>query len=114
MANSNLWLIRTGSRSRAAKVSLATFPKEVRHKVIPEDAMSELRTICAGAQEMVEAAIRYVYLPKLKLSCASAALDGLLCVQQHSGYATRLFLSAQVPGKGNNWSAHQILGKTWY
>jgi len=82
--------------------------------VIAEDAMSELRAICAGAQEMVEAAITYVYLPKLKLSCAPAALDGLLCIQQHSGYATRLFLSAQVPGKGSNWSAHQILGKTWY
>jgi hypothetical protein len=82
--------------------------------VILEDAMSELRAICAGAQEMVEAAITYVYLPKLKLSCVPAALDGLLCVQQHSGYATRLFLSAEVPGKGNNWSAHQILGKTWY
>jgi len=82
--------------------------------VIPEDAMSELRAICAGAQEMVEAAMTYVYLPKLRLSCVSATLDGLLCIQQHSGYATRLFLSAQVPGKGSNWSTHQILGKTWY
>ena len=82
--------------------------------MISEDAMSELRAICAGAQEMVEAAITYVYLPKLRPPGVPAALDGLLCIQQHSGYATRLFLSAQVPGKGNNWSTHQILGKTWY
>jgi len=82
--------------------------------VIPEDAMSELRAIYAGAQEMVEATVSYVYLPKLKLPCAPTVVNALLCVQQHSGYATRLFLSAQVPGKGNNWSSHQILGKTWY
>ena len=82
--------------------------------MISENAMSELRAICAGAQEMVEAAITYVYLPKLTLSCVPEGLEGLLCIQQHSGYATRLFLSAQVPGKGSNWSAHQILGKIWY
>src|SRR5205807_2229068 len=114
MVSSSHWLIKTGSRSRVAKFLLATFPKEVRHKVISEDAMSELRAICAGAQEMIEAAITYVYLPQLRLSCAPAPLDALLCIQQHSGYATRLFLSAQIQGKGNNWSSHQILGKTWY
>lgn len=82
--------------------------------MIPEDAMSELRAICAGAQEMVEAGMIYVSLPKLRLPCAPAVLDGLLCLQQHAGYTTRLFLSAQVPGKGNNWTSHQILGKHWY
>src|ERR1051326_4762778 len=76
--------------------------------------MSELRAICTRAREIIEAAIHYIYLPKLKLPSAPAVVDGLLCVQQHSGYATRLFLSAEVPGKGSNWSSHQILGRTWY
>ncbi len=82
--------------------------------MISDSAMSELRAICVGAQEMVEAGVTYVYLPKLRLPSSPSTADGLLCLEQHSGYATRLFLSAQVPGKGNNWSSHQILGKTWY
>jgi len=64
--------------------------------VIADDAMSELRAICGGAQEMVEAAITYVYLPKLKLSCVPAALDGLLCIQA----ALRLCNSIVLIGPG--------------
>jgi hypothetical protein len=82
--------------------------------VISEEAMSELRAICAGAEEIGEVGMTYVYLPELRLPCAPGVLDGLLCLQQHAGYTTRLFLSAEVLGKGNNWSSHQILGKTWY
>jgi len=53
------------------------FRKEVRHKVIPEDAISELRAICAGAQEMVEAAFTYVYLPELRLPCVPTIVEPL-------------------------------------
>ena len=82
--------------------------------MVSEDAMSELHAVCAGAQEMTEAAFSYIYLPKLKLPGTLGVVDALLCLQQHSGYSTRLFLSSQVHGKGSNWSSHQILGKTWY
>lgn len=81
---------------------------------ILEDAMRELKQICPGAQVMAEGGITYIFLPGLKHPCAPGILDGLLCPQQHGGYTTRLFLSAAVPGKGNNWSAHAILSRTWY
>ena len=82
--------------------------------VIPEEAMQELRQICPGAQEMLEAGITYIFLPGLKHPLGHGTLDGLLCLQQHSGYTTRLFLSAVIPGKGNNWSTHTILSRTWH
>lgn len=81
---------------------------------IPEDALQELRRVCPGAQEMTEGGITYFFLPSLKHPCAQGTLDVLLCPQQHSGYTTRLFLSAAIPGKGSNWSAHTILSRTWH
>ncbi len=81
---------------------------------VSEDAMHELRQVCPGAQEMVEAGISYIYLPGLKHPSAPGSLDGLLCPQLYGGYTTRLFLSAAVPGKGSNWSTHTILGRLWH
>lgn len=82
--------------------------------MVEQAPMDELRTLSSGAQEMTEVGLAYVYLPGLKLPCAPGVVDALLCIQQHGGYTTRLFLSQQVPGKGANWSTHQILGRTWY
>ncbi len=80
----------------------------------PADEMDDLRRMCPGAQEMPEAGIEYISLPGLKHLCAPGTLDALLCPQQHGGYATRLFLSAPIAGKGNNWSTHVILSRTWH
>jgi hypothetical protein len=80
----------------------------------PADEMDDLKRMCPGAQEMPEGGIEYVFLPGLKHPCAPGALDALLCPQQHSNYPTRLFLSAVIPGKGNNWSTHTILSRTWH
>lgn len=82
--------------------------------MIAPEAMEELRAICPGAVEMSEGNIAFVFLPKLKLPCAPGEVDALLSLQPHSGYTTRLFLSTQVAGKGNNWSTHTILSRTWY
>jgi hypothetical protein len=82
--------------------------------MVDQAAMDELRTLCSGAQEMSDGGIAYIHLPTLKLPCAPGTVEGLLCIQQHGGYTTRLFLSQQVPGKGANWSSHQIFGRTWY
>lgn len=82
--------------------------------MVDQAAMDELRTLCAGAQEMSDGGISYIHLPTLKLPCAPGTVEALLCIQQHGGYTTRLFLSQQVQGKGANWSSHQILGRTWY
>ena len=82
--------------------------------MVDEAAMNELRAINPGAQEMSEAGITYIHLPILKLPCAPGEVEALLCIQQHGGYTTRLFFSLQVPGKGANWTSHQILGRVWY
>ena len=82
--------------------------------MIEQVGIEELLRIYPDAKEMCEASITYIYLPQLKLPCPPGVVEGLLCVQQHGGYTTRLFLSAQVPGKGGNWTPHVILGRTWY
>jgi hypothetical protein len=82
--------------------------------MVDEAAMGELRTICPGAQEIIEAGITYIRLLELKLPCAPGVVEALLCIQQHGGYTTRLFLAQQVPGKGSNWTCHQIFGRSWY
>ena len=80
----------------------------------PADEMDDLRHMCPGAQEMSEGGTEYVFLPGLKHPCAPGTLDALLCPQQHSGYATRLFLSVPIPSKGQNWAVHTVLSRTWH
>jgi hypothetical protein len=82
--------------------------------MISEAAMKEMETVCPGVREMVECGTEYLYLPRLRVPCTPNVLDALLCLRPHGGYTTRLFLSAQVVGRGTNWSAHHILGRTWY
>ena len=66
---------------------------------------------------MHEGGVTYVHLPKLRLppSCGSKDVEGLLRPGPGpDGYTTRLFLSEPCPGKGQNWTVHQILAKTWH
>lgn len=83
---------------------------------ISEEGLEELRLIYPGAVPMPEGGYTYAYLPRLKLGQGNCILirEGLLCLQARDGYATRLFLSEPVPGKGNNWTVHRILDKTWH
>jgi hypothetical protein len=84
--------------------------------MLTAEHLSELIAICPGAREMTEGGITYVYLPALRISSAgqTVVMDALLCPQQRDGYATRLFLSQVVQGRGNNWTTHQILSRPWY
>jgi hypothetical protein len=83
--------------------------------MLTPEHLVELNAICPGAKEMPEGGLFYVFLPALKISTAGQILelDALLCPQLRDGYATRLFLSQAVPDRGNNWTTHQILGRTW-
>ena len=80
----------------------------------PPEQMQELRHVCANAHEMAEGDIVYLHLPVLKLPSNLGVVEALLCPQAHSGYATRLFLSASFPQKAANWTTHTILSRTWY
>lgn len=58
-----------------------------------------------------------VFIPQLGFPSGREVLvmDALLCPWSHSGgYPTRLFLDRQVPGKGQNWNAFVIRGRTWW
>ena len=78
----------------------------------PSDELEELKRICSGAKEMPEGGITFILLPNLTIS-GQGEVDGLLCPQARDGYPTRLFLSRQIPGKGNNWTPHRILDRSW-
>lgn len=89
---------------------------EVPHNVIAPEELDEIRKICPGAREMEEAGVRYIHLPQLTLPEGRnpRAMEALLCLQAHSGYVTRLFLSKIVDGKGQNWTTHRVLDKEWH
>jgi hypothetical protein len=80
--------------------------------VAPEE-LEEIKKICPGAQEMGEAGVTYIHLPQLTLP-DRCIVEAILCLQAHSGYATRLFLSKIVEGKGQNWTLHRIMDKVWH
>lgn len=85
--------------------------------MISEEQVAELGRVCPGAAVMQEAGIAYVYLPKLGLppTCNPREVEGLLRPGPGpDGYTTRLYFSAAFPTKGQNWSVHQILAKTWH
>jgi hypothetical protein len=79
----------------------------------PPEESEELKVICPNAKEMSEGDITYYFLPSLKIS-GQGSLDVLLCPQARDGYPTRLFLSKQISGKGNNWTVHRILDRPWH
>jgi hypothetical protein len=84
--------------------------------VLTAEELTELLGICPGAVEKPEGGYNYIYLPALRLQTAgqTLVLDGLLCPQTRDGYTTRLFLSQVVPNRGNNWTTHRILDRTWH
>jgi hypothetical protein len=84
--------------------------------MLSEELLAELRTICADAKEMTEGGYTFVYLPCLGIRTGDQAVtvDALLCLQARDGYPTRLFVSQQISGRGNNWTTHRILDRTWY
>lgn len=79
--------------------------------------LADIQTVCAGAVIMQEGGVTYVYLPTLKLpkGCVPSEVEGLLRPGGGpDGYTSRLFLSTAFPAKGQNWTVHRILEKTWH
>jgi hypothetical protein len=84
--------------------------------MISVEHMNEIKHVCAGATEMAEGGHTYIHLPALKLpeGCGPSEIPALLCISQHGGYTTRLFLPQVILGRGINWTSHVIFGKTWH
>ena len=84
--------------------------------MIVAEQIAELTALCERAVEMIESGQNYVYLPRLTLpeGCQPSQVEALLCLHGRDGYSTRLFLSQPVPGRGQNWTVHRILDRTWH
>ncbi len=81
----------------------------------PKD-LDELRLMCGDVSVLSEGGVDLVFIPRLMLppGCTPHETSALLCVGPHSGYTTRLFLSAHIPGKAANWTQHIVAGKLWH
>ena len=84
--------------------------------MVDDEALAELRQVCAGAAVVSEAGQTFIDLPGLRFIAVAESVvrDALLTLQSHSGYPSRLFLSAPVSGRGQNWKAQTVLGRTWH
>lgn len=80
------------------------------------DEVAELELICGKVSEYQAEGRRLLLLEKVPLpgDGSSSTREGLLCPEERDGYATRLFLSAPVNGKGTNWTRHRILDREWH
>lgn len=77
------------------------------------DHVAEVQALCPAAKVMAEGGVDYLFLPSLALP-GGDVVDALLCPAAHAGYTTRLFLSKQIAGRGQNWNSFTILGRTWW
>ena len=79
-------------------------------------ALSELREICPSTDELTEGGQNFVDLPSLRIPVGGEIIirDALLSLGAHTGYTSRLYLSAPIPGRGANWTAHTVLGRCWH
>jgi hypothetical protein len=82
----------------------------------PAAELRKLRRICRRAELWEDGGQPLVHLPELKVehSGAIVTVNGLLSPRGHSGYSTRLFLSQAFPNRGQNWTAHNIMGSVWH
>jgi hypothetical protein len=80
------------------------------------DELDEIRAVCRGASCVSEGGDEFIDLPALKIPIGQAIelRDALLSLAAHTGYASRLYLSAQIAGRGQNWTSHTVLGRTWH
>lgn len=84
--------------------------------MISSEQLIELEGCYGEAKVLAEANFEFVHLPKLKFLSdgTEVEVEALLCPQMRDGYSTRLFLSVPFTGKGQNWTQHQILGRSWH
>lgn len=83
---------------------------------IDQKQLAEIVALVPGARVMPDAGIDYIFMPGLKVTVGQEerVLDALLCTAQHGGYTTRLFLAEPIPQRGQNWTTHNILSRSWH
>jgi hypothetical protein len=85
--------------------------------MISPDELEELRAICPGATSLTDGSLQLVYLPNLQVETDGRKVEllaSLLCLSEHQGYSTRLYLSQPFPNKAQNWTVQTIAGRAWH
>jgi hypothetical protein len=80
------------------------------------EELAEFKGVCPSASVKTEGAQEFIDLPALRIPVGDQIVvrDALLTMQNHGGYVSRLFLSAPIPGRGQNWTTPTVLGRTWH
>jgi hypothetical protein len=84
---------------------------------LPDDQITELKSVFPNALAAKEGGITYVLLPGARLppGCVPDTMDLLLCPAERDGYPSRLFFAAQVQSPtGRNWNGNiRVLERNW-
>lgn len=82
-----------------------------------EEELAEMRAIWGGATPIADGPLQLIHVTALSIPMGGeqtfAVPEALLCLSEHEGYSTRLFLSVQPP-KALNWSIVTVLGRAWH
>lgn len=75
-----------------------------------------LQAIHAPARLLSSGGQPVVFMPELSFRAANRDehMDVLLVPWCHSGYKTRLFFSRAIRERGQNWTEHCLLERTWW
>lgn len=81
-----------------------------------EAEFDRIRAIYPDAASLPEGARVFVHLPQLTIATRTGPVirDAVLCPHEHSGYKSRLFLDAIVPGHLANWTEHTLFTRKWF
>jgi hypothetical protein len=84
--------------------------------MIEAESLNKFLSVYPAAKAHSDGGFDFIYIPLLKMpeGCSPTEVEALLCPQKRDGYATRLFISQPIAGKGNNWTTHHILGRVWH
>jgi hypothetical protein len=82
---------------------------------VTAEHLAEIRSLCASATPMAEGGTEFISLAALNILVANQVVtcDALLSLGPHTGYSSRLYLSAPIPQRGQNWTTHVVLGRSW-
>jgi hypothetical protein len=81
--------------------------------MVAAEHLREIVDLCGEAKELSEG---FIYIPRLRLpaGCQPQETEALLCLVNHNGYLTRLFLSQPVSNRLGGWVAIYTQGRTWH
>lgn len=83
--------------------------------MIPQDQIDEVKPLCGSVHQIMQGEQPFLLMERLRLppGCQPAEVDALLALHPRDGYPTRLYLSAPMPHRGENWTTVYLLDRSW-